>query len=76
MEIAQAAAGYIDDLPNVSCEVNQRDFASLAEEILDGDMSTSPPFFLIGWGNTTFDASQTLVPWFVDGSAVQAFQDN
>ncbi|WP_331233747.1 ABC transporter substrate-binding protein [Natronorarus salvus] len=75
IEIAQAVSGYIDDLPNVSCELEQREFGSLADEILDGDLDTSPEFFMIGWGNTTFDASQTIIPWFGEGTATQAFVD-
>jgi len=75
IEIAQAVSGYIDDLPNVSCDLEQREFSSLADEILDGDLDTSPEFFMIGWGNTTFDASQTIIPWFGEGTATQAFVD-
>ncbi len=75
IEIAQAVTGYIDDLPNVSIELEQREFSSLADEILDGDMDTSPEFFMIGWGNTTFDASQTIIPWFGEGTSTQAFVD-
>ena len=62
VQIAQAVAGYLDDLENVSASVNQRDFQALASEILDGDIETSPHWYLLGWGNTTFDASQTLIP--------------
>jgi len=60
--IAQAIAGYLDDLENVTASVNQRDFQALASEILDGDIETSPHWYLLGWGNATFDASQTLIP--------------
>ncbi|GAB3412555.1 ABC transporter substrate-binding protein [Haloparvum alkalitolerans] len=70
VNVAQAAAGYIDDLSNVSCSVEQRDFGSLASEILDGSRDTSPAFFLIGWGNTTFDASQTILPWLTSGGSI------
>jgi len=76
VNLAQAAAGYIDDLSNVSAEVNQRDFATLAGELLDGDQSTSPAFFLIGWGNTTFDASQTLLPWLIESGSISHFSDD
>ena len=62
VEIAQAVAGYLDDLENVTASVNQRDFQALASEVTDGDIETSPDWYLLGWGNTTFDASQTLIP--------------
>ena len=53
LEIAQAVVGYIDELENVSAEVRQRDFGNLASELLDGNLDTSPDFYLIGWGNST-----------------------
>lgn len=74
-QIARAAASQIDSLANVSCDVQIRDFGDLASEALDGDMSTSPGFYLIGWGNPTFDANYTLVPWFVPGQATQHFEN-
>jgi peptide/nickel transport system substrate-binding protein len=75
-EIARAAASQIDDLPNVSCDLEIRDFGDLTAETLDGDMSTSPGFYLIGWGNPTFDANYTLVPWFMPGQASQHFEND
>ncbi|WP_394327192.1 MULTISPECIES: ABC transporter substrate-binding protein [Halolamina] len=62
VQIAQAVAGYLDDLENVTASVNQRDFQALASEVTDGDIETNPHWYLLGWGNTTFDASQTLIP--------------
>ena len=38
LEIAQAVAGYIDELPNVTATVNQRDFGSLVDELLTGNI--------------------------------------
>lgn len=75
VEIAQAAAGYINDLPNVSCEAIQRDFGSIASEIVDGDIESTPPFFLIGWGNPTFDASQSITPWLTTDGSLSHFSD-
>ena len=74
-EIAQACVGYIDDLDNVSCEANMRDFGELAGQLLDGDITSTPPFFLIGWGNTTFDAEQNLLPWLTEGTSQYTFVD-
>jgi peptide/nickel transport system substrate-binding protein len=75
LEIAQAVAGYIDDLENVTCSVNQRDFGSLVEELLTGNIEDKPPFYLIGWGNATFDAVQTIVPLVTTGGALTTFED-
>ncbi len=74
-EIAQACVGYIDDLDNVSCEINLRDFGELAGILLDGDIESTPPFFLIGWGNTTFDAENNLLPWLTEGTSQYTFVD-
>lgn len=69
VEVAQAVGEQINNLSNVSCSVKQRDFTALAGELTDGDITTSPPFYLIGWGNATFDASQTILPLLTtDGS--------
>jgi peptide/nickel transport system substrate-binding protein len=76
LEIAQAVAGFIDDLENVNCEVNQRDFGKLAEELLDGDISTSPKFYLIGWGNSVFDASQTIIPLLTSDGALTSYEND
>jgi len=75
VEIAQAVAGYIDELPNVSAEVQQRDFGNLAGELLDGDITTGPDFYLIGWGNTTFDASQTIIPLLTTDGALTSYSN-
>ncbi|MFP8957900.1 ABC transporter substrate-binding protein [Natrialbaceae archaeon A-CW3] len=75
-EIAQSCVGYIDDLDNVSCEIEMRDFGELAGALLDGDIETTPPFFLIGWGNTTFDAQQNLFPWFTEDTSQYTFIDD
>jgi peptide/nickel transport system substrate-binding protein len=75
LEIAQAVVNYIDDLSNVNCEVNQRDFGNLAGELTDGDISTGPAFYLIGWGNATFDASQTILPLLTSDGALTSYEN-
>jgi peptide/nickel transport system substrate-binding protein len=60
LEIAQAVAGYIDELPNVSASVKQRDFGSLTDELLTGNIEDKPAWFLIGWGEATFDGGLVM----------------
>lgn len=60
LEIAQAVAGYIDELPNVSAAVKQRDFGSLVDELLTGNIEDKPNWFLIGWGEATFDGGLVM----------------
>ena len=74
VEIAQVVASQIDDLDNVSCEVEQRDFGSLAGEVTSGNIEDMPHFYLLGWGNTTFDASQTLIPLVTSGGALSSYR--
>lgn len=75
VQIAQAVASQIDELSNVSCEVKQRDFASLVGELTTGKIKDKPHFYLIGWGNTTFDASQTIIPLLTSGGALTSYKD-
>ena len=75
VEVAQAVAGYIDELSNVSCSVRQRDFATLAGELTTGSIEDKPPFYLIGWGNATFDASQTLIPLLTTNGALASWSN-
>ena len=62
-DVAETAAGMIDDLPNVTCDVERRDFGALVGELLDPDPETAPAYYLIGWGNPTLDANYTVGPW-------------
>ncbi|ESP87789.1 ABC transporter substrate-binding protein [Candidatus Halobonum tyrrellensis] len=74
VEIARAVASQIDELPNVSASVEQREFASLTDELLTGSIEDKPHWFLIGWGNATFDASQTLIPLMTSEGVLTTFQ--
>ncbi|MFC7139231.1 ABC transporter substrate-binding protein [Halosimplex aquaticum] len=76
LEIAQAVVNYIDELENVSASVNQRDFGNLTDALLDGDISTGPAFYLIGWGNATFDASQTIIPLLTSDGALTSLEND
>ncbi len=76
VEIAQAVANQIDQLSNVSCSVKQREFATLAGELTDGNLETSPDFYLIGWGNATFDASQTIIPLLTTDGALSSYSND
>ncbi|WP_440988912.1 ABC transporter substrate-binding protein [Haloarchaeobius baliensis] len=60
LEIAQAVAGYIDELPNVSASVRQREFGSLVDELLTGNIEDKPPWYLIGWGEATFEGALVM----------------
>jgi len=66
-DIAEAAASQINELSNVSCTANRRDFGDLVGELI-APQEESPAFFLIGWGNPTLDGDYAMSPWFTEGS--------
>ncbi|MFB6193899.1 MAG: ABC transporter substrate-binding protein [Halobaculum sp.] len=76
VSIAQAVAEQVDQLENVSAEVKQREFSALASEILTGKIKDKPHWYLIGWGNSTFDASQTLIPLLTSGGALTTYKND
>ncbi|SFR93952.1 peptide/nickel transport system substrate-binding protein [Halomicrobium zhouii] len=75
VQIAQAVGEQINQLSNVSCSVNQRDFESLAGEVTDGDIETSPPFYLLGWGEATFEGSQTITALLTSDGALTSYSN-
>ncbi|KTG09583.1 peptide ABC transporter substrate-binding protein [Haloprofundus marisrubri] len=76
LEIAQAVVGYINELSNVEASVNQRDFGALAGELTTGNIEDMPHWYLIGWGNETFDASQTLIPLLTTDGALSSWSND
>jgi peptide/nickel transport system substrate-binding protein len=62
VEVAQAAANQINSLSNVSCELQQREFNSLVQDVTASSIEDRPKFTLLGWGNAEFDAAQTIIP--------------
>jgi peptide/nickel transport system substrate-binding protein len=75
VEIAQAAANQIDSLSNVSCEVEQREFSSLVQDVTAPDIEDRPHFNLLGWGNAEFDGSQTLTPLLSSSGALTVLEN-
>ena len=76
VEIAQAAANQIDSLSNVSCEVEQREFSSLVQDVTAPDIEDRPHFNLLGWGNAEFDGSQTLTPLLSSSGALTVLEND
>ena len=75
VEIAQAVASQVDELSNVSASVEQREFASLVSEVTTGKLEDKPHWYLLGWGNATFDASQTIIPLLTTGGALTSYEN-
>jgi peptide/nickel transport system substrate-binding protein len=75
-EIAQAVVGYIDDLDNVSASVNQRDFGSLVDDLLTGNIEDKPPWYLIGWGEATFDGGLVITALLTTNGALSSYSDD
>jgi peptide/nickel transport system substrate-binding protein len=76
VEIAQAIASQVDELSNVSASVQQRDFATLAGEVTTGNIEDKPHWYLLGWGNETFDASQTIIPLLTSEGALTSYSND
>ncbi len=75
-EIAQAVAGYIDDLENVSASVNQRDFGSLVDDLSSGNIEDKPPWYLIGWGEATFDGGLVITALLSTGATFSSYSND
>ncbi|WP_257298347.1 ABC transporter substrate-binding protein [Haloarchaeobius sp. FL176] len=75
LEIAQAVAGYIDELPNVTATVNQRDFGSLVDELLTGNIEDKPPWYLIGWGEATFEGALVMTALLSSNGALTSWSN-
>ncbi|WP_152042080.1 ABC transporter substrate-binding protein [Salinigranum salinum] len=76
LEIAQAVAGFIDELPNVTATVRQRDFGSLVDELLTGNIEDKPPWYLIGWGEATFDGGLVMTALLTSDGALTSWSDD
>jgi peptide/nickel transport system substrate-binding protein len=76
VEIAQAAANQIDSLSNVNCELQQREFNSLVQDVTAPNIEDRPPFTLLGWGNGEFDAAQTIIPLLTSDGPLTILQND
>jgi len=76
VEIAQAAANQMDSLSNVNCELQQREFNSLVQDVTAPNIEDRPPFTLLGWGNGEFDASQTIIPLLTSGGPLTVLEND
>ncbi|MEZ3144698.1 ABC transporter substrate-binding protein [Halobaculum sp. MBLA0143] len=76
VEVAQAAVNNMDSLSNLSCELRQREFSSLVQDITTGNIEDKPNFNLLGWGNGEFDASQTIIPLLTTNGALTILKND
>ena len=75
VEIAQAVANQVDQLSNVSASARQVEFQTLVSQVTTGDIEDKPPWYLLGWGNATFDAIQTIQPLPASDGALSSYSD-
>ncbi len=76
VSVAQAAAEQMNSLSNLSCEVQQREFSALVEDLTTGAIEDKPNFTLLGWGNGEFDAAQTIIPLMTSDGALTFFKND
>jgi peptide/nickel transport system substrate-binding protein len=75
VEIGQAVANQINQLSNVSCSYNQREFSSLAGEVTTGNIEDKPHFYLLGWGEATFEGALTIDALLTSDGSLTSFKD-
>jgi len=76
VEVAQAAANQIDSLSNVTCNLEQREFNSLVQDVTAPNIEDRLEFNLLGWGNGEFDASQTIIPLLTSDGPLTVLQND
>ncbi|UIP01130.1 ABC transporter substrate-binding protein [Halobaculum sp. CBA1158] len=76
VEIAQAVANQVDQLPNVSASARQVEFQTLVSQVTTGNIEDKPPWYLLGWGNATFDAIQTIQPLLSSDGALTSYEND
>ncbi|WP_313691052.1 ABC transporter substrate-binding protein [Halorarum halobium] len=75
VEIAQAVGGQVDELSNVSATVRQVEFSTLVSQVTTGNIEDKPPWYLLGWGNATFDAIQTIQPLLASDGSLTSYSN-
>lgn len=70
-EAAQAVAGQLEEI-GVDIELNIQEWGVYVEKIMSRQLSG---LFLLGWGNTTFDADATVYPFFRTGQTFCYYED-
>ncbi|PSQ50598.1 peptide ABC transporter substrate-binding protein, partial [Halobacteriales archaeon SW_6_65_15] len=76
VEIAQVVVNQINQLSNVSCSYNQREFSSLAGEVTTGNIEDKPHFYQLGWGEATFEGALTIGALIYSDGALTSFSDD
>ncbi|WP_339103324.1 ABC transporter substrate-binding protein [Haloterrigena salinisoli] len=74
-DVAQTVADQIDQLENVSCDVDVVDFGVVSDANSAGMDDYEIPFFMIGWGVITGDTDYGVSGFFQEGGGVQTFRD-
>jgi peptide/nickel transport system substrate-binding protein len=74
VEVAQAVASQIDELPNVTASVNQRDTNSLFSE-LSPSLDKGPACYMVGYANAISDASYVIEPLLTTGGSSTSWEN-
>ena len=71
-DVAQAIAGQLNKI-GLKINVKVLEWGVYVKQILS--RKTESPMFLLGWGNTTFDADGTLFPMFRSGERLSFYSN-
>ena len=74
VEVAQAVASQIDELPNVTASVKQRDTNSLFSE-LSPSLDKGPACYMVGYANAISDASYVIEPLLTTGGSSTSWEN-
>jgi len=73
VEVAQAVVSQIDELPNVTANVKQRDTNSLFSE-LSPSLDKGPACYMVGYANAISDASYVIEPLLTEGGSSTSWE--
>ncbi len=74
-DVGQTAADQINQLDNVTCDVDIVPFDNVVAASTSGYQEDDLPFHLIGWGTITGDADYGLAPFFVEGAPFESLRN-
>ena len=74
-DVGETAADQINQLPNVTCDVDIVPFDTVVAASTSGFQEDDHPFHLIGWGVITGDSDYGLTPFFVEDAPFESLRN-
>jgi peptide/nickel transport system substrate-binding protein len=74
VEVSQALVSQINELPNVSASLKQRETNALFDS-LTSDLSEGPAMYMVGYANAISDASYVIEPLLTAGGSTTSWKN-